>query len=315
MTWTQVFATMPEGTEDTSPFVEIFRARGVENTAESGREISGCLAVVPGVEERAEELKRALAEVGATDVREEPVPEVDWEHDWRRFFTVRRVGQRFVVRPSWEPYEALPDDLVITLDPGEAFGTGDHPTTRGCLALMEKAQIKGSRVADLGCGSGILAVGACLVGAREVVASDLDAAAVEVSRENARRNGVSFVANVGEGVEALYLDGDEPGGEWLQDELPGGVDVGVQPARPLGEPFDVVISNIISAVLIRLSAQVAAIVRPGGDWIVSGIIEENWPGVLAAATDAGFVWREEIRETGWVAARFERGTDAAPAVS
>jgi ribosomal protein L11 methyltransferase len=182
--------------------------------------------------------------------------------------------------------------VVIVLDPGQAFGTGDHPTTRLCLELLELADVPDARVADVGCGSGILSVAACKLGAAEVIANDVEPVAVEVARQNAELNQVQFLALVGEGIgpaidpTTARLDG------W--------------PPLPEDAGFDVVVSNIISAILIRIARDIAAALVPGGRWIVSGIIEQNWPDVRAAAQSAGFTLREERHEDGWVAAMFNR---------
>jgi ribosomal protein L11 methyltransferase len=161
-----------------------------------------------------------------------------------------------------------------------------------------------------------LAIGALLLGASLVEAVDIDPIAVEVTKENAERNGVSFKASAGEGIRSLVDshgvtadDVDRARDEWEQDEhpLPAGTQIqSTVPTAADGFQYDVVVSNIISAILIRISHEVAAAVRPGGDWIVSGIIVQNWPDVLAAAERAGFSLEERLEEDGWVAARFLR---------
>lgn len=274
MSWIEVRATF-EPALDLSPYIEIYRCHGIENTLEEGSTLVGCLVNVAGVEEKTASLEQALWDAGATEVQSHALPEVNWEESWKQFFKPRRIGNRFVVRPTWEEFHAQAGDLQIVLDPGQAFGTGDHPTTRMCLELLELAEVEGKRVADVGCGSGILSVGACLLGASEVIAVDIEDLSVEVAKENASRNGVSFDARVGDGLKEL--DGD----------------------------FDIVISNIISAILIRLSRDVPDYVRPGGLWIVSGIIHQNWPDVLAAIRQNGFHLLEKREEGDWVAATFQ----------
>jgi len=183
-----------------------------------------------------------------------------------------------VIRPEWETFEAEADDIVIVLDPGQAFGTGDHPTTRMCLELLDALDLHGLDVADIGCGSGILAVAACRLGARSVVGVDIDGVAVEASAENAARNGVSFDVLAGKGFEPL----------------------------PSEATYDLVVSNIISAALIVLAPEASGRVRPGGRWVVSGVIRNNWPDVAAAAERAGFQV-DDVREEGdWVAASLIR---------
>jgi ribosomal protein L11 methyltransferase len=278
MKWLQLTATFLEAPEDWSPYIDIFVRHGCENTVQTDRPptLAGCIVTVNGHEEIIEN----TVTVG-------DLPEIDWDAVWRQYFKARRVGERFVIVPSWDEYEPVPGDLTISLDPGQAFGTGDHPTTRLCLALMETVDMEGKEVADIGCGSGILSIGAVQLGAKRVVAVDIDQVSVEVALENAARNNVEFQAVVGDGLHALahLAEVDEPG------------------AEPL---YDVVLSNIISAVLIRLAPDVAVDLRPGGTWLVSGVIPDNWPDVQESAEKLGFSMIEKREEDGWVAATFRR---------
>jgi ribosomal protein L11 methyltransferase len=309
MSWIEVRATLPPSL-DSSVFIDTFREFGIENTQEDGATLVGCLVDVEGSAAQVEKLAQALTESGAVDVTSKPFEEQNWAEVWKQFFKPRRIGKRFVVRPTWEEFESASEDLTIVLDPGEAFGTGDHPTTRMCLMLMEGAGIAGRKIADIGCGSGILSIGACLLGAASVDAVDIEAASVQVSKDNARLNRVEFRAIVGEGVRCLLDPTDaislaEAAAEWEQDEVP----LRVRPEIPSGLPnfepvYDVVISNIISAILIRMAPDVAMAVVPGGYWIVSGIIDMNWPDVLAAAEQVGFTLEELLGEGDWKAARF-----------
>jgi len=316
VSWIEVRATVP-ASEDLSAFVEIFREGGIENTQEEpGPVLVGCLVDIEGVEERVALISKALQDAGALKVESNPLEEQNWDEVWKQFFKPRRIGKRFVVRPTWEEFDSEPGDLMIVLDPGLAFGTGDHPTTRMCLELLEGANVAGKRVADVGCGSGILSIGACLLGAASVEAVDVDPESVEVSRENARMNKVEFRAILGEGVRSLF-EGETDAAtrvaaqaEWDQDEHPLAQHVSAgRPAVSRAEAaptFDLVVSNIISAVLIRMAPEVASAVKSGGDWIVSGIIQPNWPDVLLAAERSGFAIQDRLEEGDWVAARFQR---------
>lgn len=316
MSWIEVRAKVP-ASDDLSAFVEIFRDQGIENTQEEpGPVLVGCFVDIDGVSDRIADLMTALYDAGAIEVESQPLEEQNWDEVWKRFFKPRRIGQRFVVRPTWEEFESHPSDLVIVLDPGLAFGTGDHPTTRMCLELLEGAGVAGKRVADVGCGSGILSIGACLLGAASVDAVDVDPESVEVSKENAKMNGVEFRAILGEGVRSLFEQESDAAtrvaaqAEWDQDEHPLAQHVSAgtpKASRAEAQPtFDLVVSNIISAVLIRMAPEVVSAVKPGGDWIVSGIIQTNWPDVQVAAEAVGFVLKEKLEEGDWVAARFER---------
>ena len=258
MSWIEVRATYSPVPEDWSPIIEIFRDHGIENTIEEKNTLSGCYVDVDGTPNQIEKLKVALLESGAQSVTDGPLVEVDWETAWKQFFKPRRIGNSFVVRPTWEAFESTPTDHVIVLDPGQAFGTGDHPTTRMCLELIEKYVTPDLQVLDLGCGSGILGIGAKMLGAKRVLGVDIDPIAVEVTRENAELNNVEIEATVGDVLEI----------------------------RP-EEGWDLVLSNIISATLIHLAPDAAFSLKSGGFWIVSGIIPQNWNDVQKSALKQG----------------------------
>lgn len=274
-TWTLVRAILHAAPKDWAALNEVFASHGVNGTVQEDNppSLGGYLYEGDDVEA----LVVALREAGAESVETTVIEEEDWSIAWRKFFVPRRVGEHFVVRPVWEPYELGASDIEIILDPGQAFGTGDHPTTRMCLELLEREDVSGKAIADIGCGSGILAVGACKLGAARVVGVDCDAASVDSSQENAERNGVQFDVFLGAGF----------------DPLPE-------------EDFDLVLSNIISAALIRLAPEAAVRVRPGGKWIVSGVIKSNWPEVLAVAENCGFALEQKLEEGDWIAATFRR---------
>lgn len=306
MSWIEVEATFPSAQDDLSPAIDLYRAHGIENTLQQGDEmLVGCIVDVAGSDVVVAELKKALEEMGAA-VEIRALPETNWEEAWKQFFHPRRVGEHWVVRPTWEEFAAGPADRVIVLDPGQAFGTGDHPTTRMCLELMEPLDLAGRPVADVGCGSGILAVGACMMGADPVEAVDIDPIAVEVAKENAARNGVSFLALAGDGLSAFRGETASPEGA-PQDETPLQGQA-MDPGRPSERLYDLILSNIISATLVRIAADIALAVAPGGAWIVSGIIESNWAEVREVAGKVGFNLVDERHEDGWVAARFVRST-------
>ncbi len=186
-----------------------------------------------------------LGSVGEPQVRQ--LAEQDWAEAWKQHFPVTRIGRRIVIRPSWLEYQAEPGDVVIHLDPGMAFGTGLHPTTRHCLEWMEELPLTGARVLDAGAGSGILSIAAVRLGAASVDAVELDPVAVEVLRENVARNQVAHQVRV----------------------IPGDVQAVILPRAE----YDLVLANIIARVLIEAGERLAEAARPGGLLVLSGVIE------------------------------------------
>lgn len=277
MNWIVVKAVKQNGFDDWSPIIDLFREFGIDNTLEEKTALTGCYVDVDGVLDQIENLKIALLPFELDEFSAEPLVEVDWENDWKRHFKPRRIGNHFVVRPTWEEFEIQPGDHVIVLDPGQAFGTGDHPTTRMCLAFIEELANGSTTVLDLGCGSGILAIGAKLVGSPDVMAIDIDPLAVEVAKENFVLNAVEVRAEVGDVTELNLESG-----------------------------WDVVVTNIISATLINLAPDAHYALKGGGLWIVSGIIDQNWVDVQTAAMKAGFGLVKFEQEDGWTAGVFRK---------
>jgi len=198
--------------------------------------------------------------------------EDDWANAWKNHFHVLQIGQRIVVKPSWQEYQPRPDEVVIELDPGMAFGTGLHPTTRMCLQALEEHLKPGAKVLDLGTGSGILAIAAAKLGAGSVLALDNDPLAVKAARANARANGVQNLVS----VELGSLD-------------------------KATEEFELVLVNILARVIIELAAQgLVDRVRPTGLMIAAGIIEEQEAEVAAALRERGLEIVERRQEKDWV---------------
>jgi ribosomal protein L11 methyltransferase len=218
-----------------------------------------------------------LRHVGELRVR--PVADSDWAEGWKAHYVPQRVG-RLVVVPSWSSEEIGPDEVSIVLDPGMAFGTGLHPTTRGCLRLLQEISPMPDRVLDVGCGSGILGLAALRLGADRVVGLDTDPLAVEATRANAERNG-------------------------LADRLEAAV--GTLPARA-GETYLLVLANLVAAVLIELAPRLAAHLGPGGTLLASGIIEPKADAVIAAMAAAGLMVGSRLDDGEWVTLRLERRT-------
>ena len=210
------------------------------------------------------------------ELRTRVVQEADWADAWKAYFPVMRIGRRLVIRPTWRRHRREPGDVVLALDPGMAFGTGLHPTTRLCLAALEavadRRLLVDARVLDVGCGSGILAIAALKLGAVSALGVDTDPIAIEASAANARRNALVRRLRVRQG------------------------------SLPSGEPaFDVVLANLIAGVLMTLAAALRVELRPGGVLIASGIFVDREADVAAAFGQVGLEIVGRLAEGDWVA--------------
>jgi ribosomal protein L11 methyltransferase len=221
---------------------------------------------------------RPIGELQTRLVREE-----DWAEAWKSHFPVLRIGRRIVIRPTWRRHHKLPGDVVLSLDPGMAFGTGLHPTTRLCLAALEaladegrlargRARNGAARVIDVGCGSGILAIAAGALGAGEMLGVDTDPIAVESTTANARLNNQSDRLRVRQG------------------------------SAPSGEgPFDLVLANLIASLLVLLARPLRDELAPGGRILASGIFRDREGDVRAAFEAANLTVARRWAEEDWVA--------------
>jgi ribosomal protein L11 methyltransferase len=271
------------------------------------------------VDEKIEEVRQRIEQalwhlgrmrpVGELQVRS--LEEEDWANAWKQHYSILRIGKRSVIVPSWLEYEAQPDDVVLHLDPGMAFGTGLHPTTQMCLALLEDRTTANQRVLDLGTGSGILAVAAAKLGAGPILALDNDPIAVAAAQENIERNGVAAIVTAAEG--SLGAAGNAMG-HWLSGDFGEGrgqkIENREQPAESLEHgnskfsvlsSFDLIVANLIAKVLILLANDIAAALAPGGTLISSGIIIDREDEVALALAAAGLTQIERRREGEWIA--------------
>ena len=200
----------------------------------------------------------------------------DWTQLWKRGLGPRRVGKTFIVAPSWTAPERRANDRLIVVDPEMAFGTGEHATTRGALRFLEECIRPGDRVLDVGTGSGILAIGAAHLGAEKVTAVDLDPDALLNARDNIERNHVANVVTLEErAVDVQYLQSS-------------------------GQPFDVIVANVLSGVLLPLLPAFFASLHPGGFVILGGILEFEADDLLEVCSSAGFqIIAEDLEEEWW----------------
>lgn len=207
------------------------------------------------------------------------IDEEDWAESWKSFFWPEKIGSRIVVKPTWRDYSEAPGDIIIELDPGMAFGTGTHPTTRLCVQMLETFVNREDVFLDVGTGSGILMAAAYKLGASTVCGIDIDPVAVEISGENLARNRVPA-------HDSSVLVGD-----LIQEDR----------VRDVQERFDIISANILSEVILSLLDRVPAVLKPKGIFICSGIIEENAPAVLEKMESIGFTVLEVRHSEGWTA--------------
>ena len=199
------------------------------------------------------------------------IKEESWRDNWKKFFKVTEIGEKLLIRPGWEEYnDAGSGRKVITIDPGAAFGTGTHATTRLCLELLEK-HLKGGSVLDIGTGSGILGIGAALLGADKVIGVDIDETAVKVANENAVINKVE--------TSTEFIVGD------LTDKISG--------------KFDIVCANIVADVIIGLSSSVKDFMKDDAIFLCSGIIDMRANEVEAALRENGFTVLDHCVKDNW----------------
>lgn len=216
--------------------------------------------------------KENFLDFGSLIISKDKIEDEDWANNWKKYFHTQKVSDKIVIKPSWEEYTPSDEELIVDLDPGMAFGTGSHETTRMCIQMMEKYIKDGDNLADIGSGSGVLAMVGALLGAGKVIAIDNDEMAVEVSKENIEKNGLSDKIEVKSGDMAKSVD----------------------------EELDVIVANIIAEVIIILSRDVKRILKKNGYFISSGIIDEKSEEVLEEIKKNGFEIIEKKQEGLWV---------------
>lgn len=214
------------------------------------------------------DLGRLAIEVGS-------VNEEDWSTAWKKYYHPTKIGQRLVVVPCWEDYTLKDGEVRVTLDPGMAFGTGTHETTRLCMQLLEEVVKPNTSMLDIGTGSGILAITALLLGAKAAVGVDIDELSVKIAQENADLN------HVGEQIKLVCGD--------LTDKISG--------------RYDVLCANIVADVIIRLSRDIKQFMHENSVLLVSGIIDERCDEVVEALESQGLALEQSVTENGWVAMR------------
>ncbi|KOR79725.1 ribosomal protein L11 methyltransferase [Bacillus sp. FJAT-21352] len=213
-------------------------------------------------------------DLGKNVVSISEVNEEEWATAWKKYYNPVKISERFTIVPTWEDYTPVSsDELIIELDPGMAFGTGTHPTTVMCIQALERTVTPGDLVVDVGTGSGVLSIAAALLDAKRIQSLDLDEVAVQSAKQNVEINNVQDKVSVSQGN---LLDG-------------------------VNEQADIVVANILAEVIMRFTDDVAKVVKPGGYFIASGIIQTKKQDVKDAIIASGFTVEETILMEDWVA--------------
>ena len=248
---------------------------------EEGVIIKAYLPVNSFLGETVEEIKQAInnlmlynIDIGRNKITISEVNEEEWATAWKKYYNPVKISERFTIVPTWETYERVSsDELIIELDPGMAFGTGTHPTTVMCIQALEKTVKQGDMVVDVGTGSGILSIAAAMLGAKRVHALDLDPVAVESAKLNVKLNKVHDVVAVS------------------QNNLLDRID----------EQADVIVANILAEIILRFVDDAYRLLRPGGVFITSGIIQTKKQEVKEGLLRAGFTIEETLTMEDWIA--------------
>lgn len=232
------------------------------------------LEMLKDIERRVEELRKTpeAALYGTLEITVGDLPEEDWQSGWKQYYKPIHV-ERLVVVPLWEDYAPAAGETVMKIDPGMAFGTGAHETTRLCLKALTKADLAGKTLLDVGCGSGILSIGGVLLGAESAFGCDIDQLAVEVAKRNAALNGLEERTQYAAGDLLSVVEGKYP----------------------------IVVANIVADVILTLLKDLASVLLPEGIFIASGIIDDRKEEVLAGIEKAGLTVLSVEEERGWVA--------------
>ena len=223
---------------------------------------------------------RAAAEALEIKMDINGVNEEDWATSWKAYYKPVHIGEKMVIVPMWEKYEKQPHEIIVRMDPGMAFGTGTHETTRLVVGLLEKYTTKGCRMLDVGTGSGILAICAAKLGAGECKAYDIDPVAVRVARENVKDNDCDNI-------------------ECDTSDLLAGVDL-------KGGQYDLVCANIVADIIIRMSPDIGRFMKDDAILIASGIITERADEVVDAVVKCGLRIKERLTDNGWCALVIEK---------
>jgi len=243
--------------------------------------------LIAEIKPRIEELRTFDIDPGSFTMETRVVNEEEWANAWKQYFKPIRVSEKLTIKPTWEPYEAGPGEHIIEIDPGMAFGTGTHPTTSLCLRALESVIQGGEEIIDVGTGSGILAIGAVKLGAKHVLALDLDPVAVTIAQENTQLNQLEteITVHLSDLLQVINRNQEE------------------NKSTPLGVtlPVQIVVANILAEVILLFIDDVYNALADGGTYITSGIYKNKEEVVEQALLAAKFTIVDRYREDDWVA--------------
>lgn len=236
------------------------------------------------IKQNVEKIPQYNLDKGLGEVTTSEVYENDWANSWKKYYKPKKIGEKIVVKPSWESYEKKPEDIVIELDPGMAFGTGTHETTIMCIKQLEKYVHQHDIVFDIGCGTGILSIAAAKLGAISTIGIDLDEVSVKVAKENVRKNGVANTVQIRKGNLLDVVDGRA----------------------------NVIVANIIAEVIVKLAEVVPKFLLEDGVFIASGIILDKINDVKAALDKNGLEVIDEMKMGEWacLVSRFKEANNS-----
>ncbi len=215
---------------------------------------------IADIRKKLESIKDSGLDVGSLELEYKVFENKDWNAEWKKHYTTFLVGEKIIVTPSWEEYDIMADEIVVRMDPGGAFGSGTHETTMLCMEVLESIVKKDMTVFDIGTGSGILGITASKLGAKSVIAVDVDKAAVETAKENVSTNEVSDVMEVFEGDLFEITSGQ----------------------------CDIMVANIIAGVIMLIAPYVKSYIKPGGYFVAGGILDDKVDEVAKVISKAGF---------------------------
>jgi ribosomal protein L11 methyltransferase len=275
--WLLIKVRVDRAVRDLSPYTSALIEAGCGNTLENDADntVTGSLPASDEATMAIRELIPRIKAMGA-DIVIENFQGKDWAELWKMHYEPFPIGERFMIVPTWKKEVEETDRIILRLDPGQAFGTGEHPTTRLCLELLEREKVEGQTWLDIGTGTGVLAIALKKMGCEDVFATDIEPTAIFVAQRNCKQNGVEVHFEEGDGLEMGFE-----------------VDL-----------FDGVVSNIISATILRLCPDIKPILKFGGVWLVSGIYKPNFDEIEKTATKWGFTLEMVLERDDWIAARF-----------